>query len=847
MKSLAFLSRALFALPLVTAFLLGPIATAQTITSSVPGLISFQGRVTQAGVAVGAGTPVNRTVTIRIWASPSSALASDLIYSEQQTATIAEGEFSVLIGQGGNVTTTPLGYDETTKGPGTVNLGSLSVFSGPTRFLGITVDDGTGAADPEISPRQQIVTSAYAFRAKFAESIGTNGTSALTVIDGGNVGVGTANPSVKLEVTGAIAASGAAVGGGYTFRGTGDTDGGVFSPSDGVVTIRTDNTEKLRVNSAGFVGIGTSNPLTMLDVNGAIAATPAGGHVFGNGDTDTGMFSAGDNILTFKTGGVERLRVTAAGKLGLGTGTPTYALDLINAAPELLLGTSTGTLGALYLGGAAHGLKRNYNSVANDVGLYTTTGDLYLSANGATTTTHLALKNNGTVAIGTAVVTDKLNVGGSIRATGSAPGIYFSDNTNALQGMLGSATATGNYSSDATAKDMIVRSDGGKVLLQSGSGVSGLAITTNHLVGIGTAAPEAKLDVAGNTDGAIQAILARGGDSSFRLVAQNKSATNNPGSEIARFGMAYGTTIYSGLSFTRGGSGSDIAMALMAGGSERMRFLADGSVGIGTSSPSQAKLVVSGVSGAETIGSHGSLSTGGATTGVGTYNIADASIRATGAIHAIYFRAVSDARIKSVQGRSDGASDLALLNQIEITNYTYIDRVAHGGRPNKRLIGQQVESVFPQAVSRTTDVIADIYKLASLKDGWVELATDLKVGERVRLLDDKAGEIYEVLEVQANRFRTNYPHKTDKVFVYGREVKDFRVVDYEAVAMLNVSATQEIKREKDAEVKSLRAENAALRAQLASQDSRVAAIEKMLATSTTVMARPAAVPTATEQ
>jgi len=31
-----------------------------------------------------------------------------------------------------------------------------------------------------------------------------------------------------------------------------------------------------------------------------------------------------------------------------------------------------------------------------------------------------------------------------------------------------------------------------------------------------------------------------------------------------------------------------------------------------------------------------------------------------------------------------------------------------------------------------------------------------------------------------------------KVFVYGREVDDFRTVDYQAISMLNVSATQEL-------------------------------------------------------
>ncbi len=34
-------------------------------------------------------------------------------------------------------------------------------------------------------------------------------------------------------------------------------------------------------------------------------------------------------------------------------------------------------------------------------------------------------------------------------------------------------------------------------------------------------------------------------------------------------------------------------------------------------------------------------------------------------------------------------------------------------------------------------------------------------------------------------------HLSKTVFVYGREVNDFHTVDYEALSMLNVSATQE--------------------------------------------------------
>jgi len=59
------------------------------------------------------------------------------------------------------------------------------------------------------------------------------------------------------------------------------------------------------------------------------------------------------------------------------------------------------------------------------------------------------------------------------------------------------------------------------------------------------------------------------------------------------------------------------------------------------------------------------------------------------------------------------------------------------------------------------------------------------------------------------------------VFVYGREVSDLRSVDYDAIAMLNVSATQQLKKDSDAAIVALQAKNAALEA-------RLSALEKLL-------------------
>jgi hypothetical protein len=142
-----------------------PFAWAQ---SQVPTLISYSGKVVDAS---GNGITATRTVTFRIWDNATATAAVNRLFSEQQSVTISGGEFSVLIGAGSAVS-------------GEANAAGITTvadaFAGSNRFLGVTVDDGTAAADPEMSPRQQIVTTAFAFRAKVAESVaGGSVTSAM--------------------------------------------------------------------------------------------------------------------------------------------------------------------------------------------------------------------------------------------------------------------------------------------------------------------------------------------------------------------------------------------------------------------------------------------------------------------------------------------------------------------------------------------------------------------------------------------------------------------------------------------------------------------------------------------
>ncbi len=191
------------------------------------------------------------------------------------------------------------------------------------------------------------------------------------------------------------------------------------------------------------------------------------------------------------------------------------------------------------------------------------------------------------------------------------------------------------------------------------------------------------------------------------------------------------------------------------------------------------------------------------------------SILANGAIVGPIYYCFSDQRIKVIEGVSNGANDLKTLLGLEITDYHYKDILSKDGGPHKKLVAQQVEQIFPQAVSTLTEVVPDIFHQATVSADWLILATDLKEGERVRLISADADDVYEVLEATSEKFRTQLKVSEKQVFVYGREVSDFRTLDYDAIAMLNVSATQQIKKETDMALSALQAENETLRHMLA--------------------------------
>ncbi len=154
-----------------------------------------------------------------------------------------------------------------------------------------------------------------------------------------------------------------------------------------------------------------------------------------------------------------------------------------------------------------------------------------------------------------------------------------------------------------------------------------------------------------------------------------------------------------------------------------------------------------------------------------------------------------------------------------MTDYRHIDEIEKGTAFRKGLIAQEVEQIFPEAVTTAPDFVPDVYALSSrtkLAAGQMTISLEknhgLAVGDEVKLMLETGEKRVIVAAVPSeNSFSTAWDETTapENIFVFGKKVKDFHTVDYDRIFTLNVSATQELARK----VELLEKENAALKSE----------------------------------
>lgn len=206
------------------------------------------------------------------------------------------------------------------------------------------------------------------------------------------------------------------------------------------------------------------------------------------------------------------------------------------------------------------------------------------------------------------------------------------------------------------------------------------------------------------------------------------------------------------------------------------------------------------------------------TNDMGTFNTntsiyADGNIISVGKLSVAQSSLFSDKRIKNIKGKSDGVKDLMILKKLSITNYLMKDEALYGKQEFKKVIAQEVEAIYPQAVNKSNvkTFIPNIYQLAKQNGSVFTFEKPVAIAKEDKFLKvyDETGEF--VLEIQnstSNSITVNLAGKDlkGKLFVYGTEVSDLRTVDYDALSMLNISATQELAKK----IEALENENQAL-------------------------------------
>jgi hypothetical protein len=496
--------------------------------------------------------------------------------------------------------------------------------------------------------------------ADFSVFEASSAASNFVILNNGNVGIGTTTPATKFEMVGGEMAIklGANTTSSFQWKNSSgtkiqeirydDSDGSMTLGGVGSYPIKfiTSTTEKVRIAGDGNVGIGTTNPIRLLQVNsdaliyanvaGAITGSKLLFGSFANSTaasiySQTTTATSGDLIFAPMSASIltEFVRIQSTGNVGIGTSSPTSKLTVVQSAgaDSVLLDLQSNNDPGIRFGRPTFGSLIRHITATTDYIAFNCNGT---SQPSVAATAQVVFDENGNVGIGTTVPVAKLQIAGNVSGssftssisnavgflgtaswaqnvvsasfatTAQTANALNASNTYTIAGLTsayvdvngsGTIPTTGIYR--PSTKTLGLSADGTLIFkISNVSSPATSSIETGNFVvqtgnvGIGTTSPAYKLDVKGNV------FVANAADGN-NTIAFGNIGTLGPlnGAPDNLTGSAFLVV----SSSTASGAPSHMKFFTTTGGvcGERMRIDQSGNVGIGTTSPN-AKLDVNG-------------------------------------------------------------------------------------------------------------------------------------------------------------------------------------------------------------------------------------------------------------
>ena len=503
------------------------------------------------------------------WTLPSA----DATVAGQALVSNASGTLSWATAGGGGTVTSVSGTGPISVATGTTTP-AISIADGSTTVKGaVQLTDSTSSTSTTTAATPNSVKTAY----DLASTTSTTAAAALPKAGGTMTGAIVLsgapttglNPTTKTYVDAADAtlttaaaaaqttANAAVVRAGDTMTGTlahplgaaatpsitftGDLNTGVWSPTADTLAASTAGSERLRITSAGRVGIGVTNPGAPLNVIGSIWAqhgTASDGGILvlkANTGTQAGcsiessFHTGGYGPLTFATSNTERLRITSAGLLGVGTSSP-WSLATVG---------STGTAGDVTSARQISvGFASNYNA---SFGYYQTGSSqpfagVLQALDGGAGARLLLNPSGGNVGIGTTDPSDRGGQKLTVRTGSIATSNNTSNGSNGELRFIGTPDSTNYNWAGIRAISDVNTNQGVLAFFTSASNTSAESSTERFRIG-----SAGQLGIGGANYGTSGQVLTSGGDSAPPTWS---TSSGTPAGAVDYFAMSSAPTGY---------------------------------------------------------------------------------------------------------------------------------------------------------------------------------------------------------------------------------------------------------------------------------------------------------------